>query len=82
MLLDLSQSHHIMNPLSDPEELQYVSILITILVLAGVLYLYAMVDNIDFNSVYGEAAKYQFYTVTALTIAFFEIRYLSQKFPS
>jgi hypothetical protein len=78
--LDLNQSHHITNPLLDQEEL--LSVIITNIVLSGLLYLYGLVDALDFNSVYGEAAKYQFYTITGLTIAFFEIRYISAKFPA
>jgi hypothetical protein len=52
------------------------------IVLAGLVYLYGLVDALDFNSVYGEAAKYQFYSITGLTVAFFEIRYISAKFPA
>ena len=78
--LDLNPYLLTMNLLLDQEEplsVNYINI-----VLSGLLYLYGLVDALDFNSIYGEAAKYQFYSITGLTIAFFEIRYISAKFPA
>lgn len=80
-LLELNLFLLIMNHSLDQEELLYVNNIIK-KVLAGMLYLFSLADQLNLNSFYGQQAVYQVYTLAGFTIALLEMRYITQKLPA
>ena len=50
--------------------------------MAGTIYLLTTLQNINLNSLYGQHAVYQFYTLIGFAIGIFEMRYVLQKLPA
>lgn len=50
--------------------------------MAGSIYLLTLIQNINLNNMYGQAATYQFYTLVGFCLGIFEMRYVLQKLPA